>query len=130
MLARYKIIRGPPDPSNLLPNGIRQDTRWRCRKHPLRTMESAVKRYLTAPDDVAWREFRHAYRAELQERFREDRTPFDKLAELARKQDVFIGCSCPTKANPRLDRCHTWLALKFMKSKYPTLKIVFPPASD
>jgi len=109
MLARYKIIRGKRPPSDPLPDGERQDTRWRCRKHPLRTTEAAVKRYLASPGEKAWRELRQAY-----------------LAELARKQDVFIGCSCPTKANPRLDRCHTWLALEFMKSKYPKLRVSFP----
>lgn len=126
MLARYKIIRGKRPPSDPLPNGERQDTRWRCRKHPLRTTEAAVKRYLAAPNEKAWRWFRRAYLAELEKRFLEDRVPFDILAELAGKQDVFIGCSCPTKANPRFDRCHTWLALEFMKRKYPKLRVSFP----
>ena len=109
MLARYRIIRGKRLPSDPLADGKRQDTKWRRRKHPLRATEAAVKRYLASPGEKAWRELRQAY-----------------LAELARKQDVFIGCSCPTKANPRLDRCHTWLALEFMKRKHAKRHVSFP----
>ena len=126
MLSRYQISRQPGP----LPDGIRQDSRWRCKNHPLRSTEATVKRYLAAPDEKAWREFRRAYLAELEKRFRKDRTRFDNLAELGRKQDVFIGCNCPTKSNPRVDRCHTWLALEFMKRKYARLRVVFPQARD
>jgi uncharacterized protein YeaO (DUF488 family) len=89
-----------------------------------------VKQYLAAPSEKAWREFRQAYIAELEKRFREDRAPFDELAGLARENDVFLGCSCPTKKNPRVDHCHTWFALEFMKRKYPALKVVFPQATN
>jgi hypothetical protein len=77
-----------------------------------------VKDYLAAPDEKAWRELRKAYLDLLQKRFREDKTPFARIADLAMTKDVFIGCSCPTKANPRVDRCHTFIALEFMKSRY------------
>lgn len=126
MFARYKIYRGQRDPADPLPTGIRQDTRWRCRKHPLHPDPGMVKEYLGAPSDEAWSVFRNAYWQELERRFREDRLPFDKLARLAGENDVFIGCSCPTKANPRVDRCHTFIALEFMKSKYPKLHVEFP----
>ena len=126
MLARYKIYRGRRPPSDPQPNGVRQDTRWRTR-HPLRPTEEIVKQYLAKPNKEAWRRFCGAYVDLLKERFRAVRTPFDKLAALAREKDVFIGCSCPTKGNPRIDRCHTFLALKFMLSKYRTLRIKLPP---
>lgn len=129
MLARYRMFRGKRPPSDPLPNGIRQDTRWRT-KHPLRPAEQLVREYLAAPNETAWRKFRKAYLALLEERFRNDRTPFDRLAELATDNDVFLGCSCPTKINPRVDHCHTFLALEFVGRKYRTLQIQFPPIQD
>lgn len=126
MLSRYRIIRGKRSPTDPLPDGIRQDKRWRCKRHPLRPTKAMVKRYLAEPSEKAWREFRRAYVAELEKRFREDRTPFDKLATVACAKDVYLGCSCPTTANPRVDRCHTWLALEFMKREYLELPVEFP----
>lgn len=126
MLARYKINRGRRPPSDPLPDGIRKDIRWRT-SHVLRPGEGMVKAYLVSLDEKSWRTFRKAYRALLEERYRKDRTPFDELARAASEGDVFIGCSCPTKANPRVDRCHTVLALEFMKHKYPKLQVKFPP---
>jgi len=125
MLARYKMYRGKRPPSDPLPNGIRQDSRWRT-KHPLRPTEQTAKEYLASPSESAWRTYRKAYFDLLAMRFQEDRTPFDKLADLAMTEDVFIGCSCPTQTNPRVDNCHTFLALEFMKSKYPDLQVEFP----
>ena len=129
MLARYKMYRGPRPSSDPLPNGIRQDSRRRT-KHPLRPTELMVKEYLAVPSEAAWHKFRKAYLNLLTKRFREDSSPFDKLANLAMTKDVFIGCSCPTKTNPRVDRCHTFLALEFMKSKYADLQVEFPDADD
>ncbi len=129
MLARYKMYRGKRPPTDPLPNGIRQDTRHRT-KHVLRPGPEMVDDYLESPDDIAWRRFSRAYRTLLDERFRTDRAPFDRLAELASNEDLHIGCSCPTKANPRVDRCHTFLALEFMKSMYPKLQIEFPRHHD
>jgi len=126
MLAQYKICRGRRDYAVPLPTGIRQDTRWRCRKHPPHPDEALVKVNLAAPSDQAWHALRAAYWKELELRFGEDRTPFDDLAKLASENDVFIGCSCPTKTNPRVDRCHTFVALEFMRSKYPALKVELP----
>jgi hypothetical protein len=43
MLARYTIYRVPPKGKKMsLPDGIRQDTRWRCKRHPLRPAEAMV----------------------------------------------------------------------------------------
>ena len=126
MLARYKLCRGSRPTSDPLPKGIRQDVRWRCTRHPLHPERAMVQEFLGAPSEAAWRKLRKAYLDLLKRRFREDRAPFDKLAELAKAKDVFIGCSCPTKANPRIDRCHTYLALEFMKGKYPSLTVKFP----
>jgi hypothetical protein len=47
-------------------------------------------------------------------------------ADLANNNDVYLGCSCPTKRNPDVNRCHTVLALRFMKRKYPGLKVEIP----
>jgi hypothetical protein len=129
MLARYKMYRGRRPPSDPLPRGKRQDTRWRS-SHPLRPTEEMVNAYLGAPSDKAWRTLRTAYLALLERRFREDRAAFDELAQLARDEDVFLGCSCPTQKNPRVDRCHTFLALQFMKRKYPDLRVELPSVPE
>jgi hypothetical protein len=125
MLSRYKIYRGRRPPSDPLPMGIRQDTRWRTR-HILRPTQELVEQYLAFATNEAWRKYVPAYKALLKDRFRQDRRPFDALADLAVKMDVFLGCSCPTKKNPKPDHCHTHQALHFMKRKYPKLKVVFP----
>ena len=122
MLARYKIYRGKRPPDDPLPDGIRQDARFRT-KHPLRPTQEISEHYLADPTEQAFRAFRTAYRELLAQRFKEDREPFDRLADLARRNDVFIGCNCPTQKNPRVDHCHTWLALEFMQSKYRDLKV-------
>jgi uncharacterized protein YeaO (DUF488 family) len=130
MLARYKIYRGKRPFDDPLPIGIRQDTRWRT-KHVLRPTKEMVSEYVAAPGKQAWMRFRKAYLKLLEQRFRDDRKEFDKFAQLARDNDVFLGCSCPTKKNPRVDRCHTYLALEFVRRKYPDLHVEFPlrPAS-
>lgn len=86
--------------------------------------------FLAAGTDAAWKRFAAAYRSLIEQRFREDRRPFDELAALATTEDVFIGCSCPTEKNPRVDRCHTYLALQFMKAKYRKLRIRLPGKSQ
>lgn len=125
MLARYRIHRGKRPPDDPLPEGVRQDTR-RHTKHPLRPSRDMVEEYLAEPTESAWRRFEQEYLALLEERFASDRGPFDHLADLARKQDVFLGCSCPTKKNPRVDHCHTYPALQFMMRKYPDLDVRLP----
>ncbi|MFH1107774.1 MAG: hypothetical protein V1790_01050 [Planctomycetota bacterium] len=125
MLARYKIYRGKRPPDDPLPMGIRQDTRWRT-KHLLRPNEAIVKELLAEPGEQAWSRFRTAYLDLLERRFIEDRVPFDKLAELAKATDVYLGCSCPTELNPRVDHCHTFLALQFMKRRYRSLPVRLP----
>jgi uncharacterized protein YeaO (DUF488 family) len=126
MLARYTIYRGPRPGSDPLPRGHRQDTRWR-RNHLFSPQRAAVEAYLSNPTDSAWKQFERKYLALLQRRFRTDRQAFDELARLARQEDVFIGCSCPTKRHPTVERCHTTLALRFMKKRYPSLSVALPP---
>jgi hypothetical protein len=128
MLSRYTIYRRRPPDAGPLPDGFRQDTRHRFR-HILRPTKEIVEAYLTDPTDAAWRTFKRAYLAVLKERFREDRTPFDRLAQLAIDNDVYLGCSCPTKKNPIHGRCHIFLALEFMQKKYPKLEVVVPATS-
>jgi len=122
MLSRYTIYRRRPVGAAPLPGSIRQDTRHRTR-HVLRPTKDMVENYLASPTDAAWRKFKKAYLALLNERFREDRTPFDELAAIVAEKDVHLGCSCPTKRNPVVGRCHTYLALEFMKKKYPAVEI-------
>ena len=125
MLARYKIYRGKLPANAALPAGIRQDTRKHTR-HCLRPPADAVTDYLIDPTAAAWKSFALHYRRCLQQRWETDRTPFEELASLAATERVFLGCSCPTKKNPNVQRCHTVLALKFMKERFPTLDVQFP----
>jgi uncharacterized protein YeaO (DUF488 family) len=124
MLARYSIVRGARASS--LPEGIRQDTRKHTRHvlHPTREMVDTVLANAERP--AAWRDFARQYRALLEERFATDRAPFDRLANLARDQDVYLGCNCPTAKNPDVRRCHTVLALRFMKKHYRDLDVREP----
>ncbi len=94
--------------------------------HPLRPPKDAVEAFLAEPNDAAFEVFARRYRAELDKRFRKDRAAFDALAELARDEDVFLGCSCPTKKNPDVRHCHTWLALEFFRDHYPDLDVRLP----
>ena len=125
MLGRYRIIRGKRPANDARPKGICQDCRAHTR-HCLRPDKVAVNRYLADPSPQSWRQFRAAYLAQLKQRFQTDRAPFDELADLAMREDVFIGCNCPTRKNPDLRRCHTILALQFMRNKYRRLQIELP----
>ena len=107
--------------------GVRMDTRMHTR-HCLRPTKEIVTRYLDPADDYAWGDFRQDYLALLRSRFESDPRPFEDLAERARQEDVYLGCSCPTKKNPDVRHCHTMLALEFMAKKFPRLKAVFPEA--
>ena len=121
VLTRYSIVRGAK--ASTLPKGVRQDARKHTR-HVLRPSKAMVDAVLGHADEPsAWRTFEKAYRALLAARFSEDRAPFDALADLARREDVYLGCSCPTAKNPDVRRCHTTLALAFMKVKYPGLDV-------
>jgi uncharacterized protein YeaO (DUF488 family) len=125
MLGRYKIYRGQRPASDPLPKGIRQDTRKHTR-NCLRPPAELVTRFLANPSVDQWHEFAAQYRHALDERYRNDPAPFDELAALAGKADVYIGCSCPTQKNPDVNHCHTVLALHFMKQRYPDLSVKFP----
>lgn len=121
MLARYQMCRG----RSPIVQGIRQDTRKHTR-HCLRPDEQMVTDYLNQVTHEAWLNFADAYQALIAARFVADRRPFDALAELASQQDVYLGCSCPTKKNPNVRHCHTMLALEFMQKNYPELPVEFP----
>ena len=123
MLARYTMERGKP--ASALPSGVRQDTRKHTR-HCLRPTAELVEGYLSSPTPKAWAQFKRDYLELVEGRFHENRAPFDTLARAAKDTDVYIGCSCPTKKNPDVEHCHTTLALRFMKRRYPKLRVVFP----
>jgi hypothetical protein len=76
--------------------------------------------------DGEWPAYRVAYRKLLEARFAEDPAPFVELAERARRGDVHLGCNCPTARQPDVNRCHTVLALAFMKDQFPDLDVRFP----
>lgn len=121
MLARYHMRRGkPPEVA-----GIRQDTRKHTR-HCLRPTNEMVGKYMTEATSYPWALFERDYFDLLECRFTTNRRPFDQLADLARENDVYIGCSCPTAKNPDVYHCHTVLALQFMEKHYPSLTVVFP----
>ncbi len=123
MLARYSMVRGAPASS--LPKGVRQDARKHT-KHVLRPTPELVESALGSTDAKGWDTFARAYQALLKERFASERDRFDELASLAKDHDVYLGCSCPSKANPDVSRCHTTLALAFMKERYPSLEVRMP----
>jgi hypothetical protein len=125
MLARYQIVRGRRDPHDPLPEGKRIDTRKHTR-HFLRPESQQVARLLSDLNTQTYAKFAKAYNALLIARFAEDRAPFDALAALSAETDVYLGCSCPSSANPDVQRCHTVLALRFMKKKYPKLEVRLP----
>ena len=124
MISRYTIVRGAPASS--LPVGIRQDTRKHTR-HVLRPTAELVDSVLGAgASDAAWRAFPARYRAILEERFASERAELDRLAALAKLEDVYLGCNCPTAKQPDVARCHTTHALAFLKQKYPDLDVRMP----
>jgi hypothetical protein len=126
MLARYKIPfkkkLPPEDPAS---HGTRIDTRKHTRSC-LRPTTAMVERFLADPGAESWEELRREYTALLARRFAADRSEFDRLADLARREDVFLGCSCPTKNVPDVNHCHTVMALRFMQEKYSDLEVEFP----
>jgi hypothetical protein len=85
-----------------------------------------VTGFLADPSAENWDRFESDYLEILNTRFDEDSAPFDRIAALARTTDVYLGCSCPTAKNPDPNRCHTILALGFMKNKFPDLEVVVP----
>ncbi len=121
------MVRGKRPPEDPLPDGLRMDTR-RHTRHFLRPQGELVDTYLGNPTDAAWVAFAAAYRATLEKRFARSAVEFDALAERARSENVYIGCSCPTRKNPDVRRCHTVLALEFMNERYKDLEVVFPDA--
>jgi len=125
VLARYTIVRGAP--SSSLPRGIRQDTRKHTR-HVLRPTKELVDSVLgRGATEEAWAEYPARYRAILDERFAANRKPFDRIAMFARFHDVHLGCNCPSSKNPDVRRCHTIVALAYMKERYPDLDVRMPP---
>lgn len=125
MLSRYSMVRGAP--TSTLPKGIRQDTRKHT-SHVLRPTAELVEAFLGHVDEASFRRFEASYRALLERRFADDRAPFDALVDLARTNDVYLGCNCPTKKNPDVRHCHTVVALHFLSERYPELEVRFPTA--
>jgi hypothetical protein len=70
--------------------------------------------------------FKRGYLELLEQRFVKERERFDELAALATHTDVYLGCNCPTGRQRDLQRCHTVLALDFMRVHYPGLLVHFP----
>lgn len=125
MLARYRIVRGVRPADDPLPEGVRQDTRKHTR-HVLRPAPELVEGLLDDPSEGSFHAFRRGYLKLLQRRFALEPERFDALAELARTEDVYIGCNCPSARQPHLQRCHTTLALGFFRDRYPDLDVRIP----
>ena len=125
MLSRYTIYRRRPHDAGPLPQGVRQDTRHRT-SHILRPTQAMVETYLAEPTTQAFTQFSSAYHKLLADRWKQDQAAFENLAELARHEDVYLGCSCPTKKNPNVRHCHTWMALEFMAKKFSDVEVIFP----
>jgi hypothetical protein len=81
---------------------------------------------LAKPTTAAWKKTKAAYQRLIAARFKTDRTPFDRLAELASENKVFVGCSCGTANNRDVNHCHTVIALQFMEQQYPKLRVEYP----
>lgn len=94
--------------------------------HVLRPDGERVREFLAAPDGADWRAFAADYEALLAARFAADRAPFDAIAAAARAGDVWLGCNCPTAKQPDVNRCHTALALRFLRRRYPDLDVRMP----
>jgi hypothetical protein len=124
-LARYQMIRGRRPADDPLPEGIRVDVRKHTR-HALAPDRTAVERYLAAPTEDAWQRFKAGFLALIERRFAEDPEPFVELAAQASGADVYLGCSCPTAKNPDVNRCHTTLALVFMRERFVDLDVRMP----
>ena len=125
ILGRYTMRQFPDENVGPPPVGIHKDTR-KHQNHCLSPTPEMVKKYLSDPTAGAWTIFRSSYLELLEKHFAERKSEFDELANLAMKDDVYIGCSCPTKNNPSVYHCHTVLALQFMKEIYPQLTVVMP----
>jgi hypothetical protein len=125
MLARYQIVRGKRPAGYALPQGTRIDIR-KHRGHVLSPEPKAVAALLADPSPQRFAEYARAYNALLARRFRQKRAAFDQLAQVANEGDVYLGCNCPTRRIPDVRRCHTVLALRFMKRKYPALRVQLP----
>lgn len=127
MLARYTIYYPRRQPSDdPLPDGVCKDTRKHRKKQCLAPTKEMVLEYLKQPTSATWKRYEKKYMKLLRQRYRIRREEFDEIAILAKDNDVHLGCSCPTIDNPDVYRCHTVLALRFMKQKYPRLKVKFP----
>jgi hypothetical protein len=70
--------------------------------------------------------FKRGYLDLREQRFAMERARFDELAALAGRADVYLGCNCPTGRQRDVQRCHTVLALGFMRVHYPALLVRFP----
>lgn len=125
MLARYRIVRGRRPEDDPLPDGVRQDTRKHTR-HVLRPSAELVAALLADPSERSFRRFAGGYRALLEQRFGNERERFEELARMAREQHVYLGCNCPTERQPDVRRCHTVLALAFLRERYPDLDVREP----
>lgn len=110
--------------------GTRVDIRKHT-KHVLRPDPKLVEAFLRSPsDERAAARFANAYRRSLQERFAADSSAFEALADAAREGDVYLGCSCPTKRQPDVMRCHTVLALRFFAEHFDDIDVRMPDPSN
>ena len=130
MISRYKIYRGKRPAQDPLPDGIRQDTRKHT-SHVLAPETKMVFRALADSTAAGWARFEKAYVELLESRYKSNRDAFAELVKLSESNDVYIGCNCPTQAQPDVMRCHTVVALRFLRKKFRGLDVRLPdPAAS
>lgn len=125
MIGRYTILRGAPKAS--FPAGVRQDTRKHTQHFLAPTPEMVAAVFGARGSARAWGSYAEAYRALLESRYAADPKRFALLATMSKWHDVWLGCSCPSSKNPDVGRCHTILALRFLKQRFPEIDVVLPP---
>jgi hypothetical protein len=122
MLGRFQLKRGVAYPKA---KGAQfKDTRKHT-SHVLAPPTPLVKAYFQSPTLEAWQKFQTGYLQALRERFRKTPERFEELRELATSGDYYLGCNCPTTKNPFPCRCHTIVAIEFLKELYPDLEVDF-----
>jgi len=120
VLARYQIVRGKRPEGNPLPEGVRVDIRKHT-KHflrPTRQRRGVPER----PGRRAFRQFSARYDPTCRPVSPKNGARSTPCGT-GRKRRRLPRMHCPTRTNPEVTRCHTVLALGFMKRKYPRLPI-------
>lgn len=122
MLGRFQIKRKVAFPR--ASGSVFKDSRKHT-SHVFAPAKELVISYLRNPTLESWQTFQREYIRILRERLLSMPEKFEGIHRHAESGNYYIGCNCPTRTNPFLCRCHTVLALEFMKETYPDLEVDF-----